>query len=102
MLNNDINIKLEKILQQIQEIKIEQESQQKKIQKINEVLTNHINFIDNTYTWLSPSLHFIQNKVNSFNTPSTPLSLTNSTKIISPNFIYIILLLFLYSIWKLH
>jgi len=40
-----------------------------KIEKLNTALSNHINFIDNSYKWIQPSLNFINDRVKNITEP---------------------------------
>ena len=57
-MSNDLTLILDKIN------KIEE-----KIELLNTTLSNHINFIDNSYKWIQPSLNFINDRVKNITEP---------------------------------
>ena len=92
--------KLDQIIDQIQNIEHKYNTQKLELDQLSNKLNSHIDFINNTYNWLSPSLTFIKNKVDNFNStnyiPLTyKLNHINLGQYIS-KIIYIFLFYFIY------
>lgn len=73
---NIIIEKLNHISSQIDQLHHTCQQQELKNQELNNKLNDHIDFINSTYSWLLPSLHFIKNKVDQFNSKNY-LSITH-------------------------
>lgn len=109
--HNKLNIileKLNKISEKIDKLSDKYQEQETKSHELNSKLNNHINFVEGTYTWLLPSLQFIKNKVDTFNSKNY-LAVTEYSSLINTNyisqFIWNISVLFLFyfvyiNIWK--
>ena len=83
-------------------------NKKQKVMNLIPKLNNHINFVEGTYSWLLPSLQFIKNKVDTFNSKNY-LAVTEYSSLIDTNyilqFIWNISVLFLFyfvyiNIWK--